>query len=514
MDKGLLTLVPLIPLLPLLASLWIGIGMLLGFNRGESGERHTSRVALLATTLSFLLLIAIDIQAITTGITSHYISGNWFNSGGLYFNISFILDRLSLTTATVFALISLLSLRFSVNYLHRERGYQRFFLIMSLLVSAMMLIVLAGNAMLTFIGWKMAGISSFLLIAYAYHRDTATKNANRAFVTNRIGDAGLVLGLFLAFSLVGTLEWPALNGLTQRLPTLQTDLLLLGFIIAALAKSAIFPFSAWVSRALEGPTPSSEIFYGSLMIHSGVYLLLRMSPMLDHAPAVQFVLIALGILTALYGFLGGLVQTDVKTAFMFSTTGQIGLMVLSCGFGWYELASVHLLIHAVWRAWQFLHAPSFMHMTDRPSRPVPVWLQNKPGLYTAALHRFWLDNITEGLLVRPVQQVAKEVQEFDEKVVNRMVGLPTSVGAVSSTSESSSQQKHRITQGKGVLGLLLQTVATALHRFEEQLVLKGSGEGLVNTLHRVGSYLLQIDQLLSKPRYLWLLILATFVVII
>jgi len=106
------------------------------------------------------------------------------------------------------------------------------------------------------------------------------------------------------------------------------------------------------------------------------------------------------------------------------------------------------------------------------------------------------------------------VQEFDEKVVNRMVGLPTSVGAVSSTSESSSQQKHRITQGKGVLGLLLQTVATALHRFEEQLVLKGSGEGLVNTLHRVGSYLLQIDQLLSKPRYLWLLILATFVVII
>lgn len=124
--------------------------------------------------------------------------------------------------------------------------------------------------------------------------------------------------------MIGTLEWPSLLGHAKRLPALQTDLLLMGFVIAALAKSAVMPFSSWISRALEGPTPSSAVFYGSLMVHAGVYLLLRMAPLLEQAPIVQFVLVALGILTVLYGFLGGLVQTDIKTAFMFSTTGQIG----------------------------------------------------------------------------------------------------------------------------------------------------------------------------------------------
>jgi len=515
MTESMIKLLPLVPLLPLLASLVIGAGVLFGFNRGEQGERQTHRLALLATGLSLLVMMAIDLLALTKDLPSHFIAAKWFNSGDLYFNISFIMDHLSLSVATLVCLIGLLSLRFAINYLHREQGYQRFFMILSLFISAMLLIVLAGNAMLTFVGWEMAGVSSYLLIGYAFNRDTATANANRAFVTNRVGDAGMVLSLFMAFSLIGTLEWPTLTGHALRLPTLQIDLLLMGFVIAALAKSAIIPFSGWINRALEGPTPSSAIFYGSLMVHAGVYLLLRIAPMLEQAPLIQFVLVMLGMLTAMYGFLGGLVQTDVKTAFMFSTTGQIGLMVVSCGLGWFELAGWHLLAHASWRAWQFLHAPAFIHMVNRPVRPVPVWLQNKPGLYTAALQRFWLDNITDGLLVRPVQQVAQELQEFDEKVVNRIVGLPAQIGAVSSLAEPDQYKRsEHITRGQGVLGHLMQTIAGALHKFEEQLVLKGSGEGLVKSLHSIGNYLLRIDQLLTQPRYLWLLILVTFVVII
>jgi len=508
-------LISLVPLLPLLASTWIGLGILSGFNRGEQGERHTRRVSLLASALSLLLLIAIDVQAITQGITTHVIVAKWFNSGSLYFNISFILDQLSLSFATLVGLIGLLSLRFAVNYLHRETGFQRFFMIMNLFISAMFVIVLAGNAIMSFVGWEMAGVSSYLLIGFAFNRHTATENANRAFVTNRIGDASFILSMYLAFSMIGTLEWPSLLAHAQRLPVLQTDLLLMGFVIAALAKSAVIPFSGWISRALEGPTPSSAIFYGSLMVHVGVYLLLRLAPLLEQAPIIQFVLIALGILTALYGFLGGLVQTDIKTAFIFSTTGQIGLMVISCGLGWYELATWHLLAHTCWRAWQFLHVPSFMHMINQPVRPVPPWMQNNRWLYTAALQRFWLDNITDGLLVRPALQIANELQEFDEKVVNRVVGLPAQVGAVSSLAEpDQTRRSDHITRAQGVLGHLMQVIAGALHRFEEQLVLKGSGEGLVKTLHKIGSYLLRIEHLLEQPRYLWLLILATFIVII
>ena len=168
-------LIALVPLLPLLAAFWIGLGMLFGFNRGETGERHTSRVALLASGLSLLLLMAIDVQAMINDVSSHLIIAKWFNSGGLYFNISFVLDRLSLSVATLVNLIGLLTLRFAINYLHREQGYQRFFMILCLFISAMLLIVLAGNAILTFVGWEMAGVSSYLLIGYAYHRQTATE---------------------------------------------------------------------------------------------------------------------------------------------------------------------------------------------------------------------------------------------------------------------------------------------------------------------------------------------------
>ncbi len=511
----------IIPILPLLASAWIALGYLLGYNRGEAGERQTALVAVGAAAVSFLLVAAIGAQALIQGAPGQVQVLPWLSSGGYTVNISFTLDTLGLALATLVAFLSLLTIRFSVNYMHREAGFQRFFMILCLFMAAMELIVMAGNAALAFIGWELAGVSSYLLIAYNFDRPIATANANRAFVTNRIGDAGFLLGIFLAFLWLGGIEWPEVQGNADSLNPLRADLIGLAFLLAALAKSAQVPFAPWISRALEGPTPSSAIFYGSLMVHAGVYLLIRLEPVLQQAPAVMALIAALGLLTALYGWLTGLVQTDVKSSLMFSTTAQVGLMFLSCGLGWTGLAAWHLGLHALWRGYQFLHALSLMHRVSRPARPVPAWLASRRGLYNAALQRFWLDPLADWLLVRPTESLSRDVQNLDEQVVSRAVGLPAQASVLSSLSDFEAQQQGYVNlaegdlaRGRGILGRILEWTATVLHWFEEHLVLRGGGEGLVEAIHRIGAYAMQIEQLLSQPRYLLLLIMATFAVIL
>ena len=186
----------------------------------------------------------------------------------------------------------------------------------------------------------------------------ATGNALFAFVTNRAGDAGFLLALGLAAAWLGGFEWTALSRATE-ISVVNDRLLVIGFVIAALAKSAQLPFSAWITRALEGPTPSSAIFYGAVMVHAGVYLLLRLEPLLVQVPDVMLGLVVAGLLTAIYAWLCGLVQTDVKSALIFGVVFQVALMFVAIGLGWTTLALVHLCLHAGWRIWQFLLAPSW-----------------------------------------------------------------------------------------------------------------------------------------------------------
>jgi len=512
-------LVWLIPTLPLLAAAWVGLGLLGGWTRQESAEKPTALVVSGATLLSLLLLLTLGVRALVSGPPGQILLGRWFGSGDYQVQISFTLDTLGLVMACLVATICLITQRFSVNYMHREAGYQRFFMIMSLFTGAMLLIVMAGNAVLAFVGWELAGVSSYLLIAYAFDRPAASINATRAFVTNRIGDAGFLLGIGLAFLWIGDVEWPRL--LEADMPSaLTAGLIGLGFLIAALVKSAQVPFSPWISRALEGPTPSSALFYGAVMVHAGVYLVIRLHPLLVQAPLLMFLMTLLGGLTVLYGWLSGLVQTDVKSSLMFSTTTQVGLMFVACGLGWFEWAAWHLVLHALWRSYQFLHAPALMHLATRPARQAPAWLKRRPRLYTAAVQRFWLDSIADWLLLRPTRSLSQDLRDFDQRIINRIIGLPDQAGAVSTLAQwearrqSRSRRKGEFGSARGVAGRLVQGFASLLYWFEEHLVLKGGGEGLENALKLIGGYLQHIEELLGQPRYLLLMIMATFVVII
>ncbi|MBU0655772.1 MAG: hypothetical protein KJ914_11690 [Gammaproteobacteria bacterium] len=511
----------LIPGLPFLSALWIVIGFIFGWNRGEKGERETAFVAVTANTLSLLAMLGLAIYDFTHGAPGHVVLFPWLQSGGYQANISLMLDTLSLTFGVVMATITLVVTRFSVNYLHREAGFQRFFIVISLFSCAMLLIVLSGSALLGFIGWEMAGISSYMLIAYSWQRETAVEGATRAFVTNRFGDTGYLFGMFIGFVWLGSVEWNVLFGDKPDMSGMVVGIMTMGFMLAALVKSAQFPFCAWITRALEGPTPSSAVFYGSVMVHAGIYLLLRIQPLLEQVPLLGNGLVLIGVLTTLYGWLGVQVQTDIKSSLIFSTQQQTGLMLVEIGLGFYTFAAVHMGLHAIWRAYQFLHSPSFLQQTGwEPAKPVPEWLRKRRWLYTAALQRFWLVPLENWLLVRPTQALAHEAQTFDTYVIDRLTGTPSHSNMLSTLAEMQAFQQGKLRlesgvgTGSGLLGKLTQWAAEQLQALEDRLLLQKDEGKMMGYLRRIGVYLDLAEELLTQPRYLVLLIAATLAVIL
>ncbi|MBZ4194957.1 MAG: NADH-quinone oxidoreductase subunit M [Candidatus Contendobacter sp.] len=500
----------LIPSLPLAAALSIGIALLAGQAPGERHERRTSQIALFASAGSLLAVLALIAIRLTGQLPETVMHTNWLTSGSFQVNLLVLTDRLSLTLAALSGLAGLLALRFAVNYMHREPGFHRFFMILSLFIAAIQVLVMAGNAVLTFVGWEVAGLCSYLLIAFFPDRPVAAENATRVFIANRIGDAGFLLGIAVSFSALGGADWATINAGATGLTSVQTGMLTGGFLLAAMAKSAQVPFAPWLARAMEGPTPSSALFYGAVMVHAGVYLLLRLQPLLESSPTIMAIIAAVGLTTALYGFVGGLVQTDIKSALIFATSGQIGLMVLACGLGFWQWALIHLCGHAVVRGYQFFSAPSILRQLDgNRARPVPAFLARQRWLYTAALHRFWLDDLANDDLVRPVQRLARTLVLFDTAVVDRATGL--SVPAVNALSSLAQWEERQLGAGRllergptaldeeqGIVRWAAEWIAAAFHWIEEQLIFKAAGQGIVTVSHRLGQGLSRVERGLGR----------------
>jgi NAD(P)H-quinone oxidoreductase subunit 5 len=256
---------------------------------------------------------------------------------------------------------------FATRYLHRERGYNRFFVLYALFVLGMVLTALAGTIETLFAGWELVGLSSVLLVAFFQERPAPVRNGLRVWVVYRVSDAALLLAAIVLHhlqgegdfdQLLGVSPWPEGHAAVAGTPALVVGLLL---VIAAAGKSALVPFSGWLPRAMEGPTPSSAVFYGALSVHLGAFLLLRISPILEASVWLSAVVVVLGFTTALYAYLAGSVQTDIKSALAFASLVQVGLIVTEVGLGFRYLALVHLLGHACLRTLQFIRAPTLLH---------------------------------------------------------------------------------------------------------------------------------------------------------
>ncbi|WP_295627238.1 proton-conducting transporter membrane subunit [uncultured Nitrosomonas sp.] len=513
-------LVVLIPLIPLLAAIYIGSDFLFNKNRKGNREAVAALVARSAVSISCVLAITLLVSDLSNNNDGFYHVGQWLGSKNLSIDLLFITSGYSVIVATLFSVILVVVTRFSTFYLFKEPGFIRYLFIFCLFSTGMMLITLSGNAVITFIGWEMAGLCSYFLISFAYDRPVATINATRVFVTNRIGDASFILGIALSFYYLGTTNWLDINDMADLLTTATATVIALSFAGAAFAKSAQLPFSPWLARAMEGPTPSSAVFYGAVMIHSGIFLIILLQPIFEKAPFVMALLVVVGLFTALYSFIIGLTQTDVKSSICFAITGQIGLMVAECGLGFWELASWHLCAHVIVRGYQVLTSPSLVFSVNgNPMRQVSSHLGNKRWLYNISLQRFWLDPIADRTLVRPISGLGKDLDYFDNNFIDRVMGSPASAAtAISSLTQleqkiSPSEQNNdlnKLGRGRGFAGKLLEWMAGAMSWFEERLVLRGIGIEMVDIGKQLGHAANTFEKLLLKSRYL---VLFVFVVL-
>ncbi len=309
--------------------------------------------AILASFCCFVALYFANISFETTLFT-------WISLPYLYANFALHYDALSMLMTLIITGVGFLIHAYSVGYMDHERDLRRYFAVMNFFIFSMLLLVLAQNLLLLFVGWEGVGLASYLLIGFWYEKRSAEEAAKKAFVVNRIGDLGLLLGIFLTFALFGTSDIAVVTKSANSGPILI--LLCLLYFWGASGKSAQIPLHTWLPDAMEGPTPVSALIHAATMVTAGVYLVVRMSPLFTLAPFARDVIALIGGITAIYSALSATSQRDIKRVLAYSTLSQLGLMFLACGFGAYTAAMFHLTMHAFVKALLFLSAGNVIHM--------------------------------------------------------------------------------------------------------------------------------------------------------
>jgi NAD(P)H-quinone oxidoreductase subunit 5 len=389
-------------------------------------ERWTSALAGTALTASCgALTLALLLYRTAPAGVQLLSYGAWSDSyvGGI--PIEFLVDRLSLAFAALSAAILGIVSAFSNRYLHREAGYHRYFVLLAMFATGMQLVALAGNVEVLFIGWELVGLSSALLVAFFHERPAPVSNALRVFSVYRISDAAMLSAAVLLHHVAGTDSLALLFSGVQRLSTIgltQTSATVISvlLIVAVAGKSALLPFSGWLPRAMEGPTPSSAVYYGSLSIHAGCFLLLRSAPLVEHSMAARVLAGGLGLSTTVFAGFTTRVQSDVKSSLAYASLTQVGLIVVEIAIGWYTLAFVHLAGHASFRLLQFLSAPNVLHdlhgmeqMGERRERRAAVFL--------LALERGFLDSALDRAIVEPFVRVARRLTALDRWLCDALI---------------------------------------------------------------------------------------------
>lgn len=344
--------------------------------------------------------------------------GSWLLIHDYQIPAVLLVDGLAVTISVLASTLTTVVARFSRSYLHREPGFTRFFAVLGMFATGTQLIALAGALELFFAGWELVGIASALFIGFFHERDEPVRSSIRAFATYRLADTGLLIATVVTFELLGSARFSALDRAAALSPAGST-LIAVCFLLAALGKSAQLPFSEWLPRAMEGPTPSSALFYGAVSIHAGLFLLLRVWPVMEVSPVARAMGVAVGLATAVYAATVARTHTDAKGALAHATLAQVGLMLAEICLGWTEFALAHLVCHALLRLGQYLKAPNMIHDSHRighghPAEPLLMRLAPRLAgvLYAQSLHRLRLDDRLARMMT-PVLGLARWLDAVD-----------------------------------------------------------------------------------------------------
>jgi NADH-quinone oxidoreductase subunit L len=349
---------------PLLGTLTVGLGYrVLG---GRASNRTAGWIGTGAIFLAFLSALGALIKLQDNAPTHRELTSSLWNYAvtvGVNVHMSILVDPLSVFMILVVSGISTLIHLYSISYMTEDRGFARFFAYLNFFVFSMLLLVLAGNFALLIVGWAFVGAASYLLISFWYRRTTATRAGIKAFVINVLGDVGLVLGTYFIFKHTGTLDFlkafkAAPHVFTRGEGDLTAGCILL--LVGAFAKSAQVPLHTWLPDAMEGPTPVSALIHAATMVTAGVYLIARMHPLFEMAPAAQDTGAIVGAATLLIAATIALTQTDIKRVIAYSTMSQIGYMIMGVSVGAYAAGLFHLMTHAFFKALLFMGAGSII----------------------------------------------------------------------------------------------------------------------------------------------------------
>jgi NADH-quinone oxidoreductase subunit L len=334
---------------------------------GRISRRTAGWISTLTTFLAFAgaVVAFVGLWGNDPGDREHVSTAyTWLAAGDFQVQVQILLDTLSSTMMLIVSGVGGLIVWYSMGYMADDDEERRYFAYMSLFVFSMLLLVQSGNFLLLLVGWGLVGLASYLLIGFWHHRPEAVAAAKKAFVMNAIGDATFALGLVLLIWETGTLEFAGVFQQAGSLSTTTVNLVALGLLGGAIAKSAQIPLHTWLPDAMEGPTPVSALIHAATMVTAGVYLLVRASPIFEAAPDVQHLAAILGAITLLVAGFVALVQWDIKRVIAYSTMSQIGYMFLAAGIGAYGYAIFHLMTHAFFKALLFMSAGLVIHHLD------------------------------------------------------------------------------------------------------------------------------------------------------
>ncbi|MBL8850254.1 MAG: oxidoreductase [Planctomycetaceae bacterium] len=394
------------------------------------------------------LLAAVAILGLMLATGMRYVPiefGDWvvIPQERFHFHFKLVFDRLSVPFAILtFVLVGTVG-AFANRYLHREPGYNRYFMLFAVFLLGMTLASRAGTIEVLVLGWELVGRSSALLVAFLHDRASPVQNGQRVWSIYRVADAAFLIGAIVLHhstgagdfaGLMGSGPWPeGVAALSSSQALIIGSLLL----VAAAGKSALLPFSGWLPRAMEGPTPSSAIFYGALSVHLGTFLLLRVSPVIELSPWLSGAVVVLGLASAVFGSMAARVQSDVKSALAFASLTQVGIITAEIGLGFRYVALVHIIGHASLRTLQLLRAPSLLqdyHALEnavggrlrRPEHIGPKWLSPQVGavIYRFALDRGSLDSALDAFVVRPFVAVFRWCDQQERRWAACLAGEP------------------------------------------------------------------------------------------
>lgn len=357
----MLDLIWLVPALPLAGFLLV---LLFGRRLGEPGA---GVIATLMTAASFVVvgLIYLDMVSMPEEDRRRIVTlYSWIPVGDLQIDLAFLADPLSITMALFITGIGSLIHLYAIGYMHGDPKFPKFFMYLNLFVFSMLVLVLGENLLVTFMGWEGVGVCSYFLISFWHTRDSAATAGKKAFVTNRVGDWGMMVAMFLGFAAVGTISYDGLNHAAESgaMGAVAATGIAMMLFVGAAGKSAQLPLYIWLPDAMEGPTPVSALIHAATMVTSGVFLLTRTAPVLAASyPWAGDVIATVGALTALFAATIAVAQTDIKKVLAYSTVSQLGFMFLAIGSGAYVAAIFHMVTHAFFKALLFLGSGSVIH---------------------------------------------------------------------------------------------------------------------------------------------------------